>query len=347
SPLPSAVVVPCEAPSLNTSTVLSASAVPLIVGVASVLTAPSLGLVMIGALGAIVSMTSMTTADSSLVLCAASVALVVMLCGPSDHALDGINVQSPFSSAIVVPCETPSLNTSTVLSPSAVPLIVGIASLLTVPSLGLVMLGALGAVVSITNVTSADSTPVLPAASVASAVMLCVPSGHSLVGVKVQSPLPSAVVVPCESPSLNSSTVLSASAVPLIVGVASLLTVPSLGLVILGALGAVVSILIVVANDSALVLPAASVAVTVMLCVASDHALVGVNVQSPVPSAIVVPCEVPSLNTSTVLSASAVPLIVGAASVLTVPSLGLVMLGALGAIVSMTRVTAADSLLVL
>src|SRR5690606_34340077 len=155
SPLPSAVVVPSESPSLNTSTVLSASAVPLIIGVASMLTAPSLGFVMIGVLGAIVSMTSMTTADSSLVLSTASVAFAVILCVPSDHALVGVNVQSPFSSAILVPRQTPSLNTSTVLSPSAVPLIVGIASLLTVPSLGLVMLGALGAVVSITNVTSA------------------------------------------------------------------------------------------------------------------------------------------------------------------------------------------------
>src|SRR5690606_26111236 len=185
------------------------------------------------------------------------------------------------------------------------------------------------------------------AASVALAVMLCVPSGHALVGVKVQSPLPSAVVVPCESPSLNSSTVLSASAVPLIVGVASLLTFPSLGLVILGALGAVVSILIVVANESALVLPAASVALAVMLCVPSDHALVGVNVHSPLPSAIVVPCESPSLNTSTMLSSSAAPLIVGVASMVTVPSLGLSMLGSLGAIVSMTSMTAAASSLVL
>src|SRR5690606_28187805 len=116
SPLPSAVVFPCEAPSLNTSTVLSPDRKSVVDGDASVLTAPSLGLVMIGVLGAIVSMTSMITADSSLVLSAASVAFAVILCVPSDHALVGVNVQSPFSSAIVVPCETPSLNTSTVLS---------------------------------------------------------------------------------------------------------------------------------------------------------------------------------------------------------------------------------------
>ena len=38
---------------------------------------------------------------------------------------------------------------------------------------------------------------------------------------KDQSPLPSAVVVPMEEPSEKSSTVLSASAVPVKVGVAS------------------------------------------------------------------------------------------------------------------------------
>src|SRR5690606_36357910 len=137
---------------------------------------------------------------------------------------------------------------------------------------------------------------------------------HALVGVYVQSPFSAAIVVPCEVPSLNTSTVLSASAVPLIVGVASVLTASSLGLVMLGALGAVVSMIIVVATDSALVLPAASIALVLVPFPLSDHALVGVYVQSPLPSAVVVPCESPSLNTSTVLFASAVPLIVGVAS---------------------------------
>src|SRR5690606_27537134 len=125
--------------------------------------------------GGVVSTTSVITVESVLVLPAASVALAVMLCVPSDHALFTGNVQSPFSSAIVVPCESPSLNTSTVLSASAVPLIVGVASALTVPSLGLAMLGALGAVASIVIVVTTDSTLVLPAASVALAVILYVP----------------------------------------------------------------------------------------------------------------------------------------------------------------------------
>src|SRR5690606_16888752 len=166
-----AVVVPCESPSLNTSTVLFASAVPLIVGVASAFTVPSIRLVMIGAVGAVASTTSVTSVESILVLPAASVALVVILYVPSDHALVGVNVQSPLPSAVVVPCEAPSLNTSTVLSASAVPLIVGVASVLTAPSLGLVMIGALGAIVSMTSMTTADSSLVLCAASVALVVM--------------------------------------------------------------------------------------------------------------------------------------------------------------------------------
>src|SRR5690606_9164274 len=144
--------------------------------------------------------------------------------------------------------------------------------------------------------------------------------------VNVQSPFPSAMVVPCESPSLNTSTVLFASAVPLIVGVPSAFTVPSLGFVMLGTGGAVGSVVIVVTTDSTLVLPAASVAFAVILYVPSDHAPVTVNVQSPFSSAVIVPWESPSLNTSTMLSASAVPMIIGVPSVLTVPSLGLVML---------------------
>src|SRR5690606_39684198 len=173
------------------------------------------------------------------------------------------------------------------------------------------------------------------------------PSDHALVGVYVQSPFSSAIVVPCEVPSLNTSTVLSASAVPLIVGVASVLTASSLGLVMLGILGAVVSMIIVVATDSALVLPAVSVALVVMLCGPSDHALDGINVQSPLPSAVVVPCESPSLNTSTVLFASAVPLTVDVTSALTVRSIGVVMIGADGAVASTTSATSVESIHVL
>ena len=65
---------------------------------------------------------------------------------------------------------------------------------------------------------------------------------------KLQSPLPSAVVVPTDTPSRKISTEVFAAAVPLRVGVVSLVMVspaePELSLkpVITGAAGAVVSI---------------------------------------------------------------------------------------------------------
>ena len=60
------------------------------------------------------------------------------------------------------------------------------------------MLGALGAAVSTVTLTALDALEVLPAASVAVAVMEWLPSERALLGVKLQLPEPSAVVVPKE-----------------------------------------------------------------------------------------------------------------------------------------------------
>jgi hypothetical protein len=73
--------------------------------------------------------------------------------------------------------------------------------------------------------------------------------------------VPSAVVVPIATPLLNKVTVLSASAVPSIVGVASLVSV--VVVVIDGCPGAVVSTDMFSALDAAEIFPASSVAVTV------------------------------------------------------------------------------------
>ena len=74
-------------------------------------------------------------------------------------------------------------------------------------------------------------------------------------------PLSAATTVPRESLPLNSSTVLPASAVPVIVGV--LILVNEVVVVISGAAGAVVSIVIGSPVDETEVLPARSVALTV------------------------------------------------------------------------------------
>ena len=95
-----------------------------------------------------------------------------------------------------------------------------------------------------------------------------------MVAVIVQFPEPSAVVVPREMvPSRNSSTVLLASAVPVKVGVVSLVMLSVLELPVSeaavifgveGAAGAEVSMVMARGLEAGLVFPAASVAVAVM-----------------------------------------------------------------------------------
>ena len=88
----------------------------------------------------------------------------------------------------------------------------------------------------------------------------------------VQSPEPSAGAVPNDVAPSNNSTLLLASAVPVIVGVSSLvlssvlelpLSLPASRSGVAGAAGADVSIVTVNADETALVFPAASVAVAV------------------------------------------------------------------------------------
>ena len=79
---------------------------------------------------------------------------------------------------------------------------------------------------------------------------------------KEKAPLPSAVVVPKELPPIKNSTVLPASAEPVMVGVVSLVAVAAV-VNDDGALGGEVSINIDNAEEAEDVLPAASVAVAV------------------------------------------------------------------------------------
>ena len=88
------------------------------------------------------------------------------------------------------------------------------------------------------------------------------PSDNSELGVIENIPVvPSAVAVPRDTSPLNNSTVLPASAVPSIVGVASLVSV--VVVVIIGLAGTIVSTVRFNALDAAEIFPAASVAVTV------------------------------------------------------------------------------------
>ena len=119
----------------------------------------------------------------------------------------------------------------------------------------------------------------------------------------------------------NSFTVLPASAVPLKVGVVSVvmlsvLEAPVSDAAVMsgveGAAGAAVSIATDMAADAGLVWPRLLVAVAVITSVPWPR--VGVTVQLPLESAVVVPIRVEPEYSFTVLPASAVPVNVGVVS---------------------------------
>ncbi len=155
----------------------------------------------------------------------------------------------------------------------------------------------------------------LPAGSVAVAVRLWLPSVRAaVVGVKVQLPEASAVVVPSSVVPSKMLMVLLASAVPASVGVASLVLPPevsapvtgatsSVTLATTGVAGAAVSTVRANAELAVLTLPAVSVAVAVRLWLPSVRAVVGVKVQLPEASAVVVPSSVVPSKTLMVLLA--------------------------------------------
>ena len=145
------------------------------------------------------------------------------------------------ASAVVVPADAPSKNTVTVLFASAVPVTVGVVSLVLLPFAGVSTTGAGGGVVSTVKVLILESTLVLPSASAAVALTVCDPSINDGIAVNVQLPAPSAVVMPADAPSKNTVTVLPASAVPVTVGVLSLVLLPFAGVSTTGAAGAVLS----------------------------------------------------------------------------------------------------------
>src|SRR5207244_1026282 len=156
----------------------------------------------------------------------------------------------------------------------------------------------------------------LPAASVALALMLCVPS-LSVLLVMLQLPLPSAVVVPSTVLPSSNTTALLASAVPEKVGVVTLVLLSVLvlplsavpvkaGVVTLlrlsvlelplsvaavrsgvaGAAGAAVSMVTLKAADATDVFPARSVCVAVILCTPSLSVLLVTDALPPLATAL-------------------------------------------------------------
>ncbi len=302
-PLPSAVTWPIGLPLPSVMMmVLPASAVPLI-------TEPLLG----STCGIDGSEESTVVVAGRLVLPAASLA-VTLTTVPLGSCEPGVKLQLPLPSAVVWPIGLPLPSVKvTVLPGSAVPLS-------RLPLLGLTT-GVFGATASTVVLPCG---PVLPAGSWATA-LTTVPLASGVAGVKVQLPLPSAVVSPIGLPLPSVRITLApASAVPLMV-------VPLLGS-ITGAGGATASTVVAACGP---VLPVGSVAVaTITVPLASG--VPGVKLQLPLPSAVTCPIGLPPASVRvTVAPASAVPL-------MTTPLLGLIT-GAGGALES--TVTVAGGLL--
>ena len=138
-----------------------------------------------GALGAVVSITRFIGALGVLSLPAASVLVVVKLCGPSAMGVVGVMLQLPLASTTALPITLPFSSYSLMVLPGVppLPLKVGVLSLVR-PSPwapeslagSRPKLGALGLVVSTVTVNGALSVPMLPAMSTTRAVMALEPS---------------------------------------------------------------------------------------------------------------------------------------------------------------------------
>jgi hypothetical protein len=231
-PVPSAVAVPMATPSTRTVTVLLGSAVPAMVGVVDVLS-PFAGPVMMGAVGAVVSMMKVLVFDTIDVLPAASAAVALTEWLPSASGVVGVKVHAPEASAVTVPTALPSTRRVTVEPASAVPEYVGVVSLVVLPLAGAVTTGAAGATVSTVMFTGLLGG-VVPFALVAVAVMTCGPLLRSADGVHEKAPVPLDVVVQTGTPSTNTVTVTLGLVVPVTVGRGSLVVVPLAGAVRVG-----------------------------------------------------------------------------------------------------------------
>lgn len=250
------------------------SAVPVTVGVLSVIVLPSSGDAIVGAAGAVASMVIDVLVGVE-ALPAGSVAVTTRGVDPSGNGLASVIVQFPLASTTAVPMGFPRPSVMVMVSPGVPdPMTSGVVSDVRYGSLVsppmLVSAGAAGAVVSRVNVVLVG-LDVFPAGSVAVALIVVLPSASADDGVYVQFPLESAIVVPMMVPLPSVKLIVDpGSAVPVMVGVLSMSVLPETGAVIDGDVGAVVSTVKVVATEP-VVLPAPSVSETLTVFAPSER----------------------------------------------------------------------------
>ncbi|MNQ78554.1 hypothetical protein D3C85_934690 [compost metagenome] len=306
-------------------TVPFASALPLKVGLASLVVVPlamapvmastsSITDTMVGLPGGVVATVKPKASDATLALPALSTAVTVMVCTPLPKAVAGVQLQLPDASACTCASITPLSNTTTVLLASALPLKSGRASsvvplsatlptMLPTSSTTDAMVGLAGASVSTVKPKASDTTLVLPALSIAVAVMLCGPLLRFVSGTKVHSPAALACTRPISVAPSRMITVLSASAVPLNQGLKSSVVPPwtrspwmlptsSTTLAMVGLAGGVVSTTKFQLPLASLVWPSGLVEVAVMPCAPSVRLVGGVKLHLPEASATTWPSKV-------------------------------------------------------
>ena len=241
-----------------------------------------------------------SAAEAALGFPARSVAFALIACPPSAKALVATD-HRPAASAWPLPTKVVPSNSVTVALASAVPVKVGVLTLVVLSVFDVPLsdvtarsgtLGVTGAAVSIVTVSTPEAALTLPARSVALATIAWTPFANGLAAMD-HTPAASAWLLPTTVAPSNSVTVALASAVPVNVGVVTLVVLsvfdgplsdPTARSGALGTTGAVVSTVTVSATEGAPALPAKSVACAVIAWTPSAKALV-VTDQSPAASA--------------------------------------------------------------
>ena len=217
---------------------------------------------------------------------ARSVVITLSVLEPSGRETVGVYDQLPDQLTVPVPMRLPDPSVILNTDPgSPVPLMVGVLSDVRDPLIGDVTIGALGGVVSMVTSTITGNHA-LPARSVVITLSVLEPSGRETVGVYDQLPDQLTVPVPMRLP--DPSVILNTdpgSPVPLMVGVLSDVRDPLIGDVTIGALGGVVS-MVIVRSDPVVVFPAASVITGVIDVVPSANAESGVHVTVPATTGV-------------------------------------------------------------
>jgi hypothetical protein len=273
---------------------------------------------------------------------AASVVVTLIVLDPSGSGVVGVKLYDPVGDTTPVPMRAPEASRMVNTDPgSQVPLMVGVLSLVRSPFVGLAIVGVAGAVVSIC-IGRKRGELVFPAISVVVAEREFSHSARGDEGVKLQLPDPSAMTVPSVLPDASFiSTVLFASAVPVMAGVESLVryvgVVSPATLLTVGVAGGRESMRRVTEADGE-IFPAISVVVIERVLEPSGRGVVGVNDQLPDPSTVPVPRIVPhAFRTMKKVFASPVPVRVGVVSERRELLVGVEIEGATGAVVSTVK----------